>query len=463
MSKNTFKTITDGYFSDFARKFSSKRRKTVPGLEGFINESEHFFEHDTQDVLKSSLDIIAPPEYTYQSLLRPLFGKSGINSSKVGAHPDFERLRESGDIEHHNIVTMFVDIKRSSRLALLMTLEETYMVKNRILQTCVDVVRSLDGYPHRLMGDALMAYFGGRESSSEDAIANAINAASTLKFVLSEYVFPSLNEITGNEIKLGVRIGLDFGDDDEIIWANYGYGQASEVTALGIPVDLASKAQSQAKKNTAMLGQGILKHIDFPDAYSEIKIVEKSGVLEEERYILPNMQKSDGTKLNRICRLLRMDDYQYLLPFSQSEKKGSSTALDLIINDSIRFYCQYRLDDNSPWSDYPSVSFFLEKGMNLRFVVEVLGKDIQAYGDLIAVFTKTNHGKQARDKNEDGAHSSSERLLVNQPDGYNFVVSKHEEIEKTAYRGLHTMEVKVYPKSHKNLILFQDVIGVYIK
>ncbi|MBF4395963.1 adenylate/guanylate cyclase domain-containing protein, partial [Vibrio anguillarum] len=103
----------------------------------------------------------------------------------------------------------------------------------------------------------------------------------------------------------------------------YGYGDASEVTALGIPVDLASKAQSQARTNTAMLGQGILDYVDFPDRYSEIKTVGKNK--SEERYILPNMSDENGIPINRRCRLLKMEMYQDLLPVPLNWKTlGSS-------------------------------------------------------------------------------------------------------------------------------------------
>ncbi|HGF7202523.1 TPA: adenylate/guanylate cyclase domain-containing protein, partial [Vibrio cholerae] len=333
MSRRSIKNLTSDYFSDIRENFSHcdsiRKSESRGGVFDYsmdsINESDGF-SNKRVIAAESFKRMTAPKEYVYQHALRPYFNKQGVNMSKVGPHPDFAALKDSGDIEHHGIVTMFVDIKRSSRLSLLMSLDQAYLVKNRILQTCIDVIRALDGYPHRLMGDAIMAFFGDKRTSSEDAIANAVNAASSLKLILTEAVFPELNDILGKNVNLGVRIGLDYGKDSEVIWANYGYGDASEVTALGLPVDLASKAQSQAKTNTAMLGQGVLDHIDFPDFYSEVKTVEKAGEAIEEKFILPNMNDENDKPINRRCRLLRMDCYQSLLPIPESWKSEKTNV-----------------------------------------------------------------------------------------------------------------------------------------
>ncbi|EKK0972067.1 guanylate cyclase, partial [Salmonella enterica subsp. enterica serovar Reading] len=256
-------------------------------------------------------------EYDYQKEVRPFFQKPGLNEHSIGTHPELTGLNGVGAIHSQYIVTMFIDIRKSSRLSLLLPLEQAYVVKNRILQACIDIVRALDGYPHRLMGDALMAFFGRSDISKEDAIADAINAASTLRLILMDYIFPSLNEDIGEKIDLGVRIGLDYGSEEEVIWGNFGLGESCEVTALGLPVDMTAKLQQLADKNTAMLGQGILDYIDFPEEYTKPKI--KAG--EELKYIIPNITNKEGKPINRRIRLLNMANYQDLLPFKLNDKK----------------------------------------------------------------------------------------------------------------------------------------------
>lgn len=469
MSAKSLEEITKGYFSDIRDGLESNRSKRIIGNENFSTESfDELFE--SVDLYKSasvsrrlkaesSGEITAPEEYTYQSALRPWFNKVGLNQSKVGPHPDFAHLKDSGEIEFHHIVTMFVDIKRSSRLSLLMSLQDAYVVKNRILQACVDVIRALDGYPHRLMGDAVMAFFGGKGICPEDAIANALNASSALKLILTETVFPELNKLIGKDVNLGVRVGLDYGSNNEVVWANYGYGDASEVTALGIPVDLASKAQSQARTNTAMLGQGILDHVDFPDRYSEIKTVGKDK--SEERYILPNMSDDNGTPINRRCRLLKMEMYQDLLPVPLSWRTLGNSRLTY--RDDINFKCYYRKSDSDGWKEYKSVSSFLEKDMQLKFELEILNPNkLSILYPLNAKFIKNNHGKEALQNEKNGLTDTNVRQIDKPTSMYQSSIV-FDFPEGTAYRGLHTMEVSLSPKSNLDVVIYSDIIGVFIK
>ncbi len=464
MSRRSIKNLTSDYFSDIRENFSHcdsiRKSESRGGVFDYsmdsINESDGF-SNKRVIAAESFKRMTAPKEYVYQHALRPYFNKQGVNMSKVGPHPDFAALKDSGDIEHHGIVTMFVDIKRSSRLSLLMSLDQAYLVKNRILQTCIDVIRALDGYPHRLMGDAIMAFFGDKRTSSEDAIANAVNAASSLKLILTEAVFPELNDILGKNVNLGVRIGLDYGKDSEVIWANYGYGDASEVTALGLPVDLASKAQSQAKTNTAMLGQGVLDHIDFPDFYSEVKTVEKAGEAIEEKFILPNMNDENDKPINRRCRLLRMDCYQSLLPIPESWKSEKTNVKG---NDNINYQCFFRKNDTDEWTEYRSASLFLEKNIKLKFVINIDNPSLFINKfPLVAKFVKVNYGLEARNNEQEG-QEVKDNVIINYSNSGSIV---HELKEYTSYRGLHTMQLTITPEENPYDVIYRNIIGVYIK
>ncbi|MEN8618925.1 nucleotide-binding domain-containing protein [Shewanella baltica] len=472
MSITNLDEVTKKYFSDIREGLQSRALNSSysddsksSGMESIACESYNGMYKSAHLYKKKQLlqrldsKVIAQQEYVYQNTLRPWFNKLDVNKSKVGPHPDFAHLKETNEVEFNQIVTMFVDIKRSSRLSLLMSLQDAYVVKNRILQTCVDVIRALDGYPHRLMGDAVMAFFGGKNLSPEDSIANALNASSSLKLILTESVFPQLNELLGKDVSLGVRIGLDYGSNQEVIWANYGYGDASEVTALGLPVDLASKAQSQANTNTAMLGQGILDFVDFPEMYSEIKTVgaDKSP----ECYILPNMEDVDGKPINRRCRLLKMDMYQDLLPIPLNWRVKDGR--NLVSNDDIKFKCYYKKNDSDEWMEYNSVSFFLEKNITLKFEIEIYNPDkYSSFYPLVAKFEKNNYGKEAEKGEDHDLQSVTKHLIEKNTEPYQSSIVI-DIPEGTAYRGLHTMEVVISPKSNQTSIIYKNIIGVYIK
>lgn len=56
--------------------------------------------------------------------------------------------------------------------------------------------------------------------------------------------------------KINTRIGIDFGDD-EVLWANFGLMDVSELTTVNLHTSLASKMQGWASKNGIVLGQHI--------------------------------------------------------------------------------------------------------------------------------------------------------------------------------------------------------------
>lgn len=394
-------------------------------------------------------------EYDYQREVRPYFDKAGLNEHSIGTHPELLDFNGVGITHKQYIVTMFIDIRKSSRLSLLLPLEQAYIVKNRILQACIDIVRSLDGYPHRLMGDALMAFFGRSDVNKEDAIADAINAASTLRLILMDYIFPSLNEDIGEEIDLGVRIGLDYGSEEEVIWGNFGLGTSCEVTALGLPVDMTAKLQQLADKNTAMLGQGILDYIDFPEDYTKFKVKGEETL----NFILPNITNKEGKPINRRIRLLKMDKYQDLLPFKLNDKKMASAVL---YPTYFKFEC-FVLDGDKE-IEYKSVSRFLPKQRSLKFKLTIS----PGLGELNIQFRKRNHGLEAK---EDVYDSYKARLsndgLYNVENASHLSLKKEGECdvvilpEGTSFRGLHTMEVVV--KAEGQTIYYRNIIGVYIK
>lgn len=393
-------------------------------------------------------------EYDYQREIRPLFDKPGLNEHKIGTHPELTMLNGLSATHNQYIVTMFIDIRKSSRLSLLLPLEQAYIVKNRILQACIDIVRALDGYPHRLMGDALMAFFGRSDVSKEDAIADAINAASTLRLILKEYIFPSLNEDLGTEIDLGVRIGLDYGAEDEVIWGNFGLGESCEVTALGLPVDMTAKLQQLADKNTAMLGQGILDYVDFPLEYTSLK--SKAG--REIKFIEPNITNKEGRPIDRRIRLLDMDKYQNLLPFKLNDKKMSSQVL---YPNHFIFGCY--VDEDGQEVEYRSISRFLPKQKKLIFKLRIYpGLD-----NLNIIFCKKNHGEEAKGNLSEDYVVRIENEGLIRVDNASRINLKHDNdgliltlSESTSYRGLHSMEVII--RGGGATIYYRNIIGVYI-
>lgn len=447
----SFKRITEDNFKNIRKSISIEKSNhdSMVGVESLTDSSVVI----SESFSTSPNNII---EYSYQNEIRPYFAKEGVNTHKIGTHPDLGRLTGLNITHNQYTVVMFIDIRRSSRLSVILPLEQAYIVKNRILQACIDIVRALDGYPHRLMGDALMAFFGRSDVPKENAIADALNAASTLRLILTDYIYPSLNEELGTDIDLGVRIGIDYGSEEEIIWGNFGLGDSSEVTAVGIPVDLSSKIQHLADKNTAMLGQGVLDFIDFPEAYTKYK--ESAG--EIIRYVKPNLTNQEGKPINRKMMIMKMDSYQDLLPFKIIDKKMHQSMLHPSRFD---YACEELIDEE--WISYPSLSKFLNKNRKIKFTLSI----DKGLGKMTVTFVKKNNGEDAKEKSYMGENYT---VTIDNEDVLPGENSRHLQVqnlpdrmiltlpEATSYRGLHTMEVIV--RGEFATIYYRNIIGVYI-
>ncbi len=401
-------------------------------------------------------------EYRLQYAIRPLYGKNGINSSHIGTHPDFIDLESSGSgTVYHYACTLFVDIKGSTRLSILYPLELVYNFKNAVIQTCVEVIRSLDGHVHRLMGDAVMAFFGGNGTEKEDAIADAINCAITLRAVLDGSIKPWM-ERNGIEAKdFGFRVGCDFGDDSEVLWGNYGYSNVGEVTATGLPVDMASKLQGLANKNQTMLGQGLLNFVNWPEKYSKIKESIRSGEKKYLPVVVPNLTNGNGVPIDYSMRLL---NYDALLECSALPRHFRASVSSRVVDNSfISYKCYTCIGGNE--EEYITASRFLDKGIDLIFKV-VASTTAGLRFPLRAVFTKTNQGEDVPEAERDVECQPVVRTLNKTINANKFDLSPNpfsfaKINEYTAYRGLHTMKVEVSDSYGE--VVFRDWIGVMIK
>lgn len=407
------------------------------------------------------LEIEPSHEYELQRKIRPLFNKKDVNTSKIGIPYQFIGLGfDDEPLKNHYACTFFFDIKGSTRLSLLYSLEEVFRFKNSIIQVCIEIIRALDGHVHRIMGDAVMAFFIGNGKSKEDAIADAINCATTLKYVIEDKLKPWLERQGFESQDIGFRIGCDFGDDHQIIWGGFGYSNVGEISAAGLPVDMASKLQNRSSKNNAMLGENLINFINWPDLYSTFKTVYVNGKPQVEDIVKPNITNRDKIPLDYKMKLLNFDKYIELSPLP-SEYRGKKSS-NIINNPNIVFNCQF--SDSEEWSNYISASMFLEKKVKLKFTVSASTRGTLKF-PLKIIFSKTNHGPEAPE-NERGIKNISETktLNVTRASQYNKSVPPHVETyidEATEYRGLHTMECEI--KDSGSAIIFRDIIGVLIK
>lgn len=450
-------TRFESIFEDFFDSLNSKTT-SVP-----LTKSVSMAAMDSSSVMESLQLLPTGPqeEFHLQTKIRPYFGKHGVNNYPIGTHPDFIALEATGITQSHYTCTLFVDIKGSTRLSVLYSLDFVFNFKNAVIQTCVEIIRSFDGHVHRLMGDAVMAFFGGSTTEKEDAVSDAINCSITLRAILEESIKPWMQR-RGLDVKdFGFRVGCDFGDDDEVLWGRFGYQSVGEVSATGLSVDMASKLQGLASKNQTMLGQGVLDFVNWPEKYSDIKTRDKGGVQQSLLVVTPNLTDNEGNPINYAMRQLA---YTKCLEFSALPRSLREKITGCTVKDHSQLTYKCFTIINEKRIEYISASRFLEPNISLVFVVEARTTNRLNF-PLKVVFKKTNHGRAAPDSErgieQEGIVKYIQKKRVSQFNQSIAPFSKVELNEATLYRGLHTMKCEAYEAS--GALLFCDWIGVMIK
>lgn len=223
-----------GIFNEFATEAIGKSADLFRRGSMQFSESRHLTAANS--IINKSLTDYRPPKED----LRALVGKIHKYEENIGTHPDFSHLKH-GDSEHHYIVSVFADIKGSTRLATKLPLNDVRELKNGSLTAMIDIFQAFDGHIHRLHGDGLLAFFGRRDMRRSQAVIDALNAVSFLQHFFQNNLRPYFEENGYPPIQ--IRVGIDFGNDDKVLWARYGVRNCDEVTSTSLHTDLAAKLQ----------------------------------------------------------------------------------------------------------------------------------------------------------------------------------------------------------------------------
>jgi hypothetical protein len=338
-----------------------------------------------------------------------------------------------------------MDIEASTRLNLLYSPQDVFLIKNAFISCAIALISAFDGHVHRIMGDAVMAYFGGKETTAEDDVINSLNCASLLMYFADNVVRKQLKEIYGYEDPFGIRIGIDYGPKDKVMWASYGFPGSSEVTATSFYVDVASKLQHSAPRNQIMLGQSLRDYVDFPECLLSIKTYTEAGETYKDPFLTPNLTDRDGNAINYRKYLLNWREY---LKYSPAPVLDSEYILGNERNLTVKASV-HEGKEGPKLFDLTPLNRFLEKGLWIRFEITAPGY-IQTYPYTVK-FAVENHGLEA------GSDTFHEKITE---------VSNHIEArrplvhwESTKFRGLHYMTIELKHKDH----FYKSRFGVVIK
>ena len=427
-------------YSEAFNKLNSRQHQP----SGALNSIYSFDESITTTQKSESSTPPSDEIYQIQRSIRPLFGKPGFREPAFGDHPDFQYLRGTTQQEYGSVTTMFMDIEGSTRLGVLYSPQEVFLIKNSLIRCAIETIQAFDGHVHRIMGDAVMAYFRDSERYSEDSAIDAINCATVLIGFVKESVLPQLKK---NDINhdLGIRIGIDYGTETSVLWASYGYPGMEEVTATSFHVDAAAKLQQSASRNSIMLGAGLRDFLDLPNEIQQVKQVEKDGESIPRPYIRPNYTAPNGNPINYRQFELKQQSYLGLLPLRQ--QGASPTEMKLLAT----------VHNNREEQGVPifSCSRSIAKNKSIRFDISVpFAPQLPAK----VYFRVINTGQDALTHAGEGRGNHQNSLDLKRRDDGTYGTTHWED---TLYRGLHFLYIEI--RNATNHLISKNCFSVYIK
>jgi adenylate cyclase len=138
------------------------------------------------------------------------------------------------------LVSMFVDMRGSTRLAENRLPFDTVFIVNRFLGAVSQAVIECGGQPNQFVGDGQLALFG-LQTSPQTACRQALRAAAMIAANIDE-----LNKFLEHDLREPIRFGIGI-HSGEVIIGDIGYRDHMVFTALGDAVNVAARLQDMTK------------------------------------------------------------------------------------------------------------------------------------------------------------------------------------------------------------------------
>jgi adenylate cyclase len=138
------------------------------------------------------------------------------------------------------LVSMFVDMRGSTKMAEKRLPFDTVFIVNRFLGAVSQAVLESGGMPNQFVGDGMLALFG-LSVSRREACRQALRAAAQIAVNVDE-----LNKFLSHDLREPIRFGIGI-HGGEVIVGDIGYRDHMVFTALGDPVNVAARLQDMTK------------------------------------------------------------------------------------------------------------------------------------------------------------------------------------------------------------------------
>jgi adenylate cyclase len=138
------------------------------------------------------------------------------------------------------LVSLFVDMRGSTKLAEHQLPFDTVFIVNRFLGAVSQAVIECGGQPNQFVGDGQLALFG-LSANPQTACRQALRAAAMISANVDE-----LNQFLSHDLREPIRFGIGI-HAGEVIIGDIGYRDHMVFTALGDAVNVAARLQEMTK------------------------------------------------------------------------------------------------------------------------------------------------------------------------------------------------------------------------
>jgi adenylate cyclase len=165
-------------------------------------------------------------DLSFFQLFLPHATSAGSHATRVG--------------QERYLVSMFVDMRGSTKLAEKRLPFDTVFIVNRFLGAVSQAVIESGGRPNQFVGDGMLALFG-LTASRQEACRQALRAAAMIAVNVDE-----LNQFLEHDLREPIRFGIGI-HGGEVIVGDIGYRDHMVFTALGDAVNVAARLQDMTK------------------------------------------------------------------------------------------------------------------------------------------------------------------------------------------------------------------------
>jgi adenylate cyclase len=183
----------------------------------------------------------ANPSIRLACQLRPQSDVAVIPVLPANVGADFVRNRSRVNIgEERHVVSMFVDMRGSTKMAEARLPFDIVFLINRFLEAASQAVIDAGGQPNQFVGDGLLALFGldvDPATACRQALRAAAMVASNVEYMNHEFA---------SELQQPIQFGIGI-HGGEVIIGDIGFRDHTVFTALGDAVNVAARLQDMTK------------------------------------------------------------------------------------------------------------------------------------------------------------------------------------------------------------------------